>query len=87
MQIWKKNIDKSSITLLDPNTELQEFALKKFKKLPQYRLMGSSGPRHNPLYKISVSIIGSKKFIGTGKSIQQAQQNGAGKLLKDCNIH
>ena len=53
-----------------------------FKKLPFYRLVGSTGPRHNPIYKISVSIIGTKSFVGAGNSKQEAEQDGAKKLLK-----
>ena len=34
LKIWKKNIDKSDITILDPKTKLQEYSLKNFKKLP-----------------------------------------------------
>ena len=49
--------------------------------------MNSSGPRHKPIYKISVSISGSNKFIGTGGSKQEAEQNAASKLLKDRNIN
>ena len=86
LKIWKKNIDKSGVTILDPKTKLQEHSLKKFKKLPFYRLISASGPRHNPVYKISVSIIGSNKFIGTGNSKQQAEQDGAEQLLKGENI-
>ena len=86
INIWKKAIDKSSITVLDSKTKLQEYSLKCFKKLPLYRLIGSEGPRHSPTYKISVSIIGSKKFVGIGKSKQQAEQDGATKLLKNKNI-
>jgi len=81
LKTWKKYLDKSDITILDPKTKLQEFSLKKFKKLPYYRLVNSSGPRHNPLYKISVSIIGSKNFLGIGKSKQEAEQDGAEKLI------
>ena len=66
LKIWKKNIDKSDTTILDPKTKLQEHSLKTFKKLPLYKLVDSSGPKHSPIYKISVSIIGTKKFIGTG---------------------
>ena len=86
LKIWKKNIDKSNKTILDPKTKLQEHSLKKFKKLPFYRLVSSSGPRHNPVYKILVSIIGSKKFVGIGNSKQEAEQDGADKLLKGENI-
>ena len=86
LRIWKRFIDKSDITILDPKTKLQEYSLKKYKKLPFYNLVSSSGPRHNPIYKISVSIIGSKSFIGQGNSKQQAEQDGAFKLLKNKNI-
>ena len=49
--------------------------------------MGSSGPKLKPIYKISVSITGSKQFIGSGGSKQEAVQNAAAKLLKDNNIN
>ena len=87
LKIWKKNIDKSDITILDPKTKLQEYSLKRYKKLPFYRLINSSGPRHSPTYKISVSIVGTKQFIGTGGSKQQAEQDAAAKLLEGKNIN
>ena len=87
LRIWKKNIDKSTVTILDSKTKLQEYSLKRYKKLPYYRLVGSEGPRHDPIYKISVSVIGSKEFVGIGKSKQEAEQNGANKLLKYININ
>ena len=86
LKIWKKNIDKSEITILDPKTKLQEYSLKIYKRLPLYRLVSSAGPMHNPIYKISVSIIGSKQFIGVGSSKQQAELDGAAKLLRAQNI-
>ena len=86
LRIWRKKIDQSDVTILDPKTKLQEYSLKNFKKLPIYRLQGSSGPRHNPIYKINVSIIGSKEFLGIGSSKQEAQQDGANKLLKAKKI-
>jgi len=87
LKIWKKNIDESDITILDPKTKLQEYSLKRYKKLPLYRLINSSGPRHSPTYKISVLITGTKQFIGTGGSKQQAEQNAAAKLLEGKNIN
>ena len=87
LKIWKKNIDKSDVTILDPKTKLQEHSLKIYKKLPHYRLINSSGPRHSPTYKISVTIVGSKQFIGSGSSKQQAEQNAAAKLLEGKNIN
>ena len=86
LKLWKQEINKSHITILDSKTKLQEYSLKTYKKLPLYRLVSSSGPRHNPTYKISVSIVGSKRFLGVGKSKQEAEQDGAGNLLKGKNI-
>ena len=86
LKIWKKNLDKSDVTILDPKTKLQEYSLKFYKKLPIYQMLGSSGPKHNPVYKVSVSIIGSKQFIGFGNSKQEAEQDGAAKLIKGKNI-
>ena len=87
LRLWKKNLEKSIITILDPKTKLQEFSLKKYKKLPVYNFLSSKGPRHNPTFKISVSIHGSKSFVGSGKSKQEAEQNGAEKLLNNININ
>ena len=86
LKIWKTFIDKSDVTILDSKTMLQEYSLKKFKKLPTYKVISSAGPRHKPIYKISVSIIGSKQFFGLGSSKQLAELDGAKKLLKGKNI-
>ena len=87
LRLWKKDIKKSHITILDPKTKLQEYSLKLYKKLPVYRLLNSKGPKHNPIFKISVIIDGSKQFIGIGNSKQQAQQDAANNLLKNININ
>ena len=87
LRLWKKEIQKSNITVLDPKTKLQEFSLKRYKKLPVYKFISTSGPKHNPIFKISVSIPKSKEFIGSGNSKQEAEQQGALYLLKDININ
>ena len=87
LRLWKQDINKSHITILDPKTKLQEHSLKMYKKLPAYHLLSSKGPKHSPILKISVIIDGSKQFIGHGKSKKQAQQDAANKLLKSININ
>tara|TARA_B100001123_G_C15302556_1_gene1021556 strand:- start:623 stop:1291 length:669 start_codon:yes stop_codon:yes gene_type:complete len=86
LKIWKEKIINSKNTILDSKTKLQEYSLKKFKKLPHYKLESSKGPRHNPTYSVSVCIYGTKKYFGTGNSKQQAEQDSAFKLLKGINI-
>ena len=87
LRLWKHDINKSDITILDPKTKLQEYSLKVYKKLPIYRLLSSSGPKHNPFFKISVVITGSKQFVGRGNSKKEAEQDSANNLLKTMNIH
>ena len=87
LRLWKHDINKSNITILDPKTKLQEYSLKVYKKLPIYRLLSSSGPKHNPFFKISVVITGSKQFVGRGNSKKEAEQDSANNLLKTMNIH
>jgi len=86
LKVWEKDISKSNVTVLDSKTKLQEYSLKYYKKLPIYRFINFTGPKHDPIFKIVVSISGSKKFFGYGGSKQQAEQNGATKLLKGINI-
>jgi len=87
LKLWKHELVNSNITILDPKTKLQEYSLKKFKKLPVYRLVDSKGPRHDPVFKVSVHITGSKQFIGSGKSKQEAEQVAAENLLIEKKIN
>ena len=87
LRLWKNDIEKSHVTILDPKTRLQEHSLKLYKKLPTYRLLSSKGPKHKPIFKISVAVNKSKKFIGLGNSKKLAQQDAASKLLKSININ
>ncbi len=86
LKAWKRYIDKSHITILDSKTKLQEYSLKKFKKLPTYRVVSSSGPKHNPIYKVSVCLTNTKQFVGIGNSKQEAELNSAKKLLLEEKI-
>tara|TARA_Y100000590_G_C15538310_1_gene945911 strand:- start:14 stop:676 length:663 start_codon:yes stop_codon:yes gene_type:complete len=85
LNLWQNDLKKSHLTILDAKTELQEYSLKLYKKLPMYRLLSTKGPRHNPTFKVGVCIKGSKEFIGTGNSKQEAEQKGADNLLKNID--
>ena len=86
LNIWKHFIQDSKIIELDPKTKIQEFSLKKFKKLPIYKTIKKTGPNHNPFFQVSVQIENSKKYIGQGNSKKNAEQNAASKLIRNLNI-
>ena len=83
LNLWSNHIKKSVITQIDAKTKLQEFSLKKFKKLPIYKLISNTGPRHKPLFKMAVKLINSKFYIAEGKSKKDAEQNAAVKCLQN----
>ena len=64
LNFWDEYLLKSTITLIDSKTKLQEFSLKKFKELPKYIFFKKSGPQHRPLFKTEVQIPNSKKIVG-----------------------
>ena len=77
LDLWSKEIKESVVTQVDAKTKLQEFSLKKFKKLPIYKLISNTGPRHKPLIKVAVKLMDTKFFIAQGKSKKDAEQNAA----------
>ena len=74
---WKKKIDESIVTQIDAKTKLQEFSLKKYKKLPIYKIISNTGPRHKPILKVAVKLPDSKFYISEGSSKKDAEQNAA----------
>ena len=83
LDLWSENIKYSKITQIDAKTKLQEFSLKKFKKLPIYKIISNTGPRHKPLFKVSVKLHNTKIYIAEGKSKKDAEQNAATKILEN----
>ena len=82
LSLWSKHIKDSVITQIDAKTKLQEYSLKKFKKLPIYKLISNTGPRHKPLFKVAVKLIDTKFYTAEGKSKKDAEQNAAINCLK-----
>ena len=77
LSLWSDKIKDSAVTQVDAKTKLQEFSLKKFKKLPIYKLISNTGPRHKPLFKVAVKLIDTKFFTAQGNSKKDAEQNAA----------
>ena len=83
LELWKEKIKESVITQIDAKTKLQEFSLKKFKKLPIYKIISNTGPRHKPVFKVAVKLQNTKFYNSEGKSKKEAEQNAALLCLND----
>ena len=86
LRLWSNHIKDSKITQIDAKTKLQEFSLKKFKKLPTYKLISCLGPKHKPTFKIGVKLENTKFYISEGNSKKDAEQNAAILCLKSISI-
>tara|TARA_B100000963_G_scaffold53391_1_gene41522 strand:+ start:5462 stop:6139 length:678 start_codon:yes stop_codon:yes gene_type:complete len=86
LRIWSDKLKSTENVIIDPKTQLQEYSLKLFKKLPNYKYISNSGPSHRPKFKVSVSIEKTKSFIAFGSSKKNAETNAAKKLLDYLKI-
>ena len=85
LNLWQNHIEKSVVTEIDAKTKLQELTLKHFKKLPIYKLISNTGPRHKPIFKVGVKLFNTKFYISKGKSKKEAEQNAAVLCLENIN--
>ncbi len=70
--------------LIDAKSRLQEWCQQKGIPLPEYTLLKSDGPDHNPLFTMSVTIqdaSSSQMGVGEGSSHRHAEQQAASALL------
>ena len=79
-------VSKSSPPLRHSKSLLQELCLKKYKELPKYSMINKSGPDHNPVFTVSVSINEDNVKLGEGSSLRIAEEIAASKLLEFLNI-
>ena len=87
LNLWEKHINLSDKTYIDPKTKLQEYSLKKFKILPNYKMISTTGPKHKPIFKIGVKIKNQNLARGSGSSKKEAEQNAALKFLESIKIN
>ena len=78
---WKNHLKSSDKLIVDSKTLLQEYSLKNYKKLPIYKLISNTGPRHNPVFKVAVKISNLNFVSSVGKSKKDAEQKAAKSLL------
>ena len=82
LYLLSSELKNSIVTKIDAKTKLQELSLKNFKKLPTYKLISNTGPRHKPLFKVGVKLPNTKFYISSGNSKKDAEQNAAIECLK-----
>jgi len=75
-------LDKDIEYATDFKTRLQEYAQKRWRVLPDYRLLGSQGPEHAKTFTFEVWIGEESYGQGTGNSRKAAEQEAAKAALR-----
>lgn len=66
----------------DYKTRLQEIMQKSHQAVPEYALVGATGPEHQKIFEVEVKIKGEPLARSSGKSKKQAEQAAAQKALE-----
>ena len=86
LNFWRDYLKTSDKTIIDAKTKLQEFSLKQYKSLPEYKVISNTGPRHMPNIKVSVKVKNTKIVYSNGSSKKKAEQSAATMLLKILDL-
>ena len=74
---WLKSINSININFKDPKSALQEWSLKKYKKLPDYKVAKQEGPAHSPTFTVKVQFNDYKVAEAVSGNIKEAEKKAA----------
>lgn len=79
-RFWERAIAAQATPPTNPKSALQEWAMARGLGLPDYTLIGSSGPPHAPVFRIRARA-GEAEAEGQGSTRRGAEQEAASSLL------
>ncbi|MFA5479349.1 MAG: ribonuclease III [Candidatus Muiribacteriota bacterium] len=89
LNLYNEDLKKENIDLnmfFDYKTQLQEYAQKKFRETPEYKVINQRGPDHRKIFEVEVKIHKNTYGYGSGYSKKEAEQIAAkqayAKLIK-----
>ncbi len=70
-------LGRSDAVARDYKSALQEFVQSRAMPLPEYRVVGASGPDHQKLFRVEVSVQGEALGEASGRTKKEAEQDAA----------
>jgi ribonuclease-3 len=83
---WTPMLDAAGHPPQDAKTALQEWAQARALELPDYQEVERSGPAHEPVFIVEVSLAGQPAERGEGRSKRLAEQAAAERLLSRLSV-
>lgn len=71
----------------DYKTQVQEWCQRRFDSLPSYAVVRESGPDHDKVFEVEVTVNGEVVGRGTGRSKKEAEQSAAKQALQEAARH
>ncbi len=82
-QHWQHYLqDADMLRIKDAKTRLQEWAQKRGKPLPHYKVISTKGQSHRPEFTVTVHVNGLEDATGVGASKKQAEMAAAVNMLE-----
>ncbi len=81
IKLWDKFILSPIEDHLDSKTELQEWVQARGLPLPEYDIVGRTGPDHAPVFDIEVRVQGFDPISAVGSSRRQAEKEAARRMM------
>ncbi len=78
---WARLLGDSPRLLIDPKSQLQEWALKRRRGMPVYAVVDRQGPDHAPRFTIEATVRGETPARGEGNNKQEGEKAAALALL------
>ena len=79
-------VRRAGVAGQDYKSALQEYLQSHDMPLPDYRLVGTSGPDHLKQFEIEVSVRGQPQASATGGSKKEAEQEAARAALEKLRL-
>ncbi|MBO5441787.1 MAG: ribonuclease III [Alphaproteobacteria bacterium] len=83
---WTAHIDKKSRPKKDYKTMLQEKTAAKKLPAPLYRMLKKTGPEHEPVFSVQVTVGDKFEAVGSSGTIRHAEQDAAEKMLIEMGV-
>jgi ribonuclease-3 len=85
-RFWESMIEEAATPPQDPRTALQEWAQARGLPLPSYRTVSGSGPPHDPIFVMEVTVAGHPPAEGTARSKRAAATAAAAAMLAQLGL-
>ncbi len=81
-ELWEEVIHTMKTPPQHPKTALQEWAQGAALPLPEYTIVGQSGPDHAPLFDVELKVKGHPDIVAQGRTRQEAEKEAARTFLE-----